>query len=97
MGQDAKELKDAALHIAWDNGHNVRLTRDKEGYRLPLFRYRATGKCTKCGADLVMDTSPVPIKMSCPWGETGDMEPKIRGMAVDMTCDEVQVLKRKKR
>lgn len=95
MGQDANELKSAALHIAWDNGHNMELRRDKEGHYIPLFRYRATGKCTKCGAELVMDTSPAQVKQSIPWGEYANAEPQIRGEAVDKTCEEVRRAKPK--
>ena len=82
----ARDLINEAIDLAIERGHNVELRRTKESAHIPLFRYKAIGRCTCCGADLVVDTSPAQLSMNVPFGEKGNAWPTISGAAIDGFC-----------
>ena len=82
----ARDLLNEAIAYATERGHNVELRRTKDSAHIPLFRYKAIGKCTCCGADLVVDTSPAEIGMNVPFGEKGLLWPTISGKATEVFC-----------
>ena len=84
---DKRELIKQAVDRARELGHNIHLNRDRDGHFVPLFRYRATGRCTTCGAELVVDTSPAQMNCSWPWNEDkANAWAWITGAAFDEQC-----------
>lgn len=81
-----KEHVTEALQIAAEHGHQIRLIRDRSGSFRPLFRWYGSGRCELCGAVLVVNTSPVTIGSSLPWGDRMQMEPHIYGSAASEPC-----------
>lgn len=88
---DKGKLLRMASDRARELGHNIQLNRDKGGHFLPLFRYRATGRCMTCGAELVVDTSPAQMGCSWPWNEDkANAWAWITGAAFDERCQQVR-------
>ena len=87
MRTETRQLIEDTLDVVRRaNGHNIQVRRDVDKGRAPLFRYLARGRCTHCGMELIVDSSPATISSNLPFGERANAWAQVTGDAFDLEC-----------